>query len=338
MVLMVTAPIIIRVAERAGVPIGAHLWAFISFSWMGVLFLFISGLFVFDLCSFISGSYFFIKKEKRKNYFSHKSTVILSALVAVGIFIYGLFEASTLRVEHLLIKSDKISEQAERFRIAQISDVHLGLLVRQRKLEKILSAVQKTEPDILVSTGDLLDGQINNLTDEAELFRRYQPSLGKYAILGNHEFYAGLQDSLQFLKKSGFTILRQKSQQVKNISIVGIDDQAAGYVGGSIPFSLQKLLAAQPTDTFTLLLKHRPDLIPENDGFFDLQLSGHTHKGQIFPFNMVVWLFYPYHAGRLTKLAKGSIYTSRGTGTWGPPIRFLAPPEITIIDIVHGES
>jgi hypothetical protein len=98
------------------------------------------------------------------------------------------------------------------------------------------------------------------------------------------------------------------------------------------------VLSAQPRENFTVLLKHRPDIDPESLGLFDLQLSGHTHKGQIFPFNLLTWFFYRQRAGQLTRLDSGLLYLSPGTGTWGPPIRFLAPPEVTIIDLVHGNT
>ena len=121
---------------------------------------------------------------------------------------------------------------------------------------------------------------------------------------------------------------------ISGINFVGVDDPAVKSSGEEHTKSEQDLLLAQPKENFTVLLKHRPDINPQSLGLFDLQLSGHTHKGQIFPFNLLTWFFYPQQAGQLTRLNNGSLYLSRGTGTWGPPIRFLAPPEVTIIDLV----
>ncbi|MFA6464649.1 MAG: hypothetical protein WCT30_02770, partial [Desulfurivibrionaceae bacterium] len=175
------------------------------------------------------------------------------------------------------------------------------------------------------------------LSKEVELLAAYNPRLGKFAITGNHEFYAGLQEALDFTRESGFTLLRQQRVTVGGINIVGVDDPTVKASDHEPVVSEHEFLAAQPKENFTLLLKHRPDIDPNSVGLFDLQLSGHTHKGQIFPFNLLTWFFYPHRAGELTRLHSGFLYLSRGTGTWGPPIRFLAPPEVTIIDLVPAK-
>jgi len=212
--------------------------------------------------------------------------------------------------------------------------VHLGLTVREARLKRILARVREAQPDILVSTGDLVDGQLNHFVKEAALLAAVNPPLGKFAITGNHEFYAGLEDAAAFTEKSGFTLLRQQGVVVGTINVVGVDDPAITSSAQEPAAPERYVLAAQPRENFTLLLKHRPEIDLESLGLFDLQLSGHTHKGQIFPFNLLTWFFYPQRAGRLTGLESGFLYLSRGTGTWGPPIRFLAPPEVTIIDLV----
>jgi hypothetical protein len=254
--------------------------------------------------------------------------------VAFAIYGYGLFEATDIRLERIELASPKITAKSGRIRIVQISDVHLGLIVREGRLSRILARIQEANPDILVSTGDLVDGQLNHLFKEADLLAALDPPLGKIAITGNHEFYAGLQEAVKFTEASGFTLLRHQGMMVGGINFVGVDDRAAISFGQEPAKSESALLSAQPREVFTILLKHRPDIDPDSLGLFDLQLSGHTHKGQIFPFNLLTWLFHPQPAGQLTSLKSGFLYLNRGTGTWGPPIRFLAPPEVTIIDLV----
>ena len=119
------------------------------------------------------------------------------------------------------------------------------------------------------------------------------------------------------------------------IIIVGVDDLAGKRYGLAPNVSEKALLSKLPRKYFTLLLKHRPHLNEAEGGLFDLQLSGHTHKGQIFPFSLIVKLFYPYFNGLFSLGNNSYIYVSRGTGTWGPPVRFLAPPEVTVIELVH---
>jgi hypothetical protein len=338
MAVMIAAPLVVRLAERAGIATGARFWAYVSFSWMGLLFLFFALAVAVDL-----GRLTFLATEKIRNrrlarpQISARQLFAAQAILVIAVYGYGMFEAANIRLEHIEIPSPKITEQTGRIRIAQISDVHLGLIIREKKLNRILAQVREAQPDILVSTGDLLDGQLNHLNKEAGLLAAYNPRLGKFAITGNHEFYAGLQDALDFTQKSGFTLLRHQGITVGGITVAGVDDPTVRAFGREPVVPERELLAAQPKENFTLLLKHRPDIDPNSVGLFDLQLSGHTHKGQIFPFNLLTWFFYPQRAGELTRLRSGFLYLSRGTGTWGPPIRFLAPPEVAIIDLVPAK-
>jgi predicted MPP superfamily phosphohydrolase len=216
--------------------------------------------------------------------------------------------------------------------------MHLGLIVRKHRLEKIVEAMRAEEPDIVVSTGDLVDGQINDLPGLAELLRSIKPPLGKYAITGNHEFYAGKQ-ALVFTEQAGFTILRGKAVNVEGtLNIAGVDDPTGGrYYGLPKDGVEKKLLEGLQQEEFTLLLKHRPDVSKDTVGLFDLQLSGHTHRGQIFPFRFLTRIFYRHVSGFYKLSGNSDIYVSRGTGTWGPPIRVLAPPEVTVIELLSGK-
>jgi len=339
MATMIAAPIMVRLAERAGIETGARFWAYTSFSWMGLLFLFTTISAAVDtVCYAILATEKIQKRKLSLPQVSPRQLFAAQAMLALAVYGYGLFEAADIRLEHIEIASPKIAASTGRIRIAQISDVHLGLIIREGRLKQIIARIQEAQPDILVSTGDLLDGQLNHLTTEAALLAAINPPLGKFAITGNHEFYAGLQDALNFTTASGFTILRQQGVVVGGINLVGVDDPAVRAFGNEQAQSEHDLLAAQPKENFTLLLKHRPAIAPNSLGLFDLQLSGHTHKGQIFPFNLLTWIFYPQRAGQLTTLNSGLLYLSRGTGTWGPPIRFLAPPEVAIIDLLPANN
>jgi predicted MPP superfamily phosphohydrolase len=216
--------------------------------------------------------------------------------------------------------------------------VHLGLVVGENRLKRILDQVQKAKPHILVSTGDLVDGLMIDPDLLATMLRTIQTPLGKFAVTGNHEFYAG-QHAMDFTQKAGFVILRGQAHTLKNgITIAGIDDPTGRYQ--TLPDALPegKLLKEIPENQFVVFLKHQPIVDAKSIGLFDLQLSGHSHQGQIFPFGLLVKLVYKINHG-FTQLAQGSsIYVSRGTGTWGPPVRFLAPPEVTLIEIIPKKS
>lgn len=338
MAIMIAAPIVVRLSERLGLETGARFWAYASFSWMGMLFLFLALAVTVDLgrCAFWATEKILQRKLPRAT-ISPRRLLAIQALLVIAVYGYGTFEAADIRLEQIEIASPKITEKSGRIRIAQISDVHLGLIVREKKLKSIFARIREAQPDILVSTGDLVDGQLNHFVKEAGLLASLKPPLGKFAITGNHEFYAGLQEALDFTERSGFTLLRQRGIVVGGINLVGVDDPAVSAFSREPAESERDLLAAQAKENFTLLLKHRPEIDPASLGLFDLQLSGHTHKGQIFPFNLLTWFFYPQRSGQLTRLKSGFFYLSRGTGTWGPPIRFLAPPEVTIIDLVPAK-
>jgi predicted MPP superfamily phosphohydrolase len=156
-----------------------------------------------------------------------------------------------------------------------------------------------------------------------------------YAVLGNHEYYAGLDTSLEFLRSAGFRVLRREGVEVfPSFALYGVDDPAGARWGDTSGSDEQGFLPKGVERPYTLLLKHRPAIHVESRGRFDLQLSGHVHKGQIFPFNFLTYLSFPVNSG-MNLLGDGAfLYVSRGTGTWGPPVRFLAPPEVTVIDIL----
>ena len=340
MVLMVSAPVVVRVLEGHRFDATARLISYLGYSWMGLVFLFFFFSLAIDmyrLLVYATGRMFhtgfpFLIPSPRIAFF-------IALLTTGAIAVFGYHEARTIRTETVVIKTTKIPEAIGALTIAQISDVHLGLIVRHERLKRILNAVRRANPDILVSTGDLVDGQIDNLNGLEELLQAVNPLYGKFAITGNHEFYAGLDQALNFAKSAGFTVLRGETYDAAGIiTVVGIDDPTGKYFGSYRGISEKTLLSHHSNKKFVLLLKHIPIVNKEAVGLFDLQISGHTHGGQIFPFSLITRLFFPYHAG-LIPLSHGSqLYVSRGSGTWGPPIRFLSPPEVTIIKLVHAKN
>ncbi|MBI4685835.1 MAG: metallophosphoesterase [Nitrospirae bacterium] len=339
MTVMVFSPFIIRFSERLELNFFARFMSYIGYTWMGVLFLFFSASVCMDiyrlviyLAGFISHNNFssLIPSARLSFYFP----LMLSLIIGI----YGYFEALDIRTEKVEIKTSKIPEEIGRLRIVQISDVHLGLIVRGERFERILKEVKEANPDILISTGDLVDGQIDGLSEFAGLLKEINPKYGKFAITGNHEFYAGLGQTLDFTEKAGFKIFRGEGTTVAGlINVAGVDDPQGKTYGLYKGVSERELLSKLPIGKFTLLLKHRPEVDKESIGLFDLQLSGHAHKGQIFPFSLLTWLYYRHtiHAGELRLVDDSYLYVSRGAGTWGPPIRFLSPPEVTIIELIH---
>jgi predicted MPP superfamily phosphohydrolase len=337
MILMVVSPIVVRISERYGYEALARGLAYIGFTWMGLIFIFISASFFFDIYRLLHFLARMLTQRPLADFtLSLRNFCTLAILFSCAVVIYGYFEALHIRTEHVTVKTSKIPEKIGRFRVVQISDVHLGLIVGRSRLKRILGQVKDARPDILVSTGDLVDGQMDDLEALTDMFQNIPAKYGKFAITGNHEFYAGLDRALAFTEKAGFTMLRGEGITVSNLlNVAGVDDPARKRYGPDRAASEKALLEKMPREKFTLFLKHQPVINSESLGMFDLQLSGHTHKGQIFPFNLATKLYYRMHTG-LTKVnGNALLYVSRGSGTWGPPVRFLSSPEVTVIDITY---
>jgi hypothetical protein len=337
LVALLCGPLISYLLGARGMEGAARAASWVAYTWMGLLFFFTWMNLALDgvnLLSRILTAVAGAGAGPRPLLVYGRPAFLALAGLSVAMGAYSFFEASRIRLEHLRILTDKLPAATKRIRVAQISDVHLGLMVRHRKAAAIAELVRTAEPDLFVSTGDLVDGRINHLEGLAEIFREIHAPLGKYAVTGNHEFYAGIDTSLDFTRRAGFTVLRGESVTAGNVlRIAGVDDPAGRAAGPAPGRAEEEILGNGPTALFTLLLKHRPYLSPAARKADVLQLSGHTHNGQIFPFRLLVRIWYPLLSGLYIPGGGGTLYTSRGTGTWGPPMRFLSRPEVTIIDI-----
>ncbi|MBW2637482.1 MAG: metallophosphoesterase [Deltaproteobacteria bacterium] len=340
MLIMIGAPVFVRILEGFGHESLAYFFAVTGYSWLGTVFLVFSLSLAVDIYHLlVAGAGFVLHKDLSPIVPGDKATLASSILIALIAMFYGYARARVIDRETLRIRTPKIPADIGTLTIVQISDIHLGLIVRKKRLARILQRVTEAAPDILISTGDLVDGQIDQLSGLAEPFQKIKPRYGKFAIMGNHEYFAGIKPALEFTKKAGFRILRDEAFSISGlITIAGIDDPAENYYGKRSHIKEEDLLANLPEHLFTLLLKHEPDVTRESLGLFDLQLSGHTHKGQIFPFNLITRIRFPFISGYYSLEKSSSLYVSRGSGTWGPPVRFFAPPEITVIRLIHSEQ
>lgn len=328
-------PLLVRTFEHSGHEGVARVFAYGGYIWMSTIFIFFVVSVSIDisrLCIIIFSS--IAKINLPHTIHSGLVFFLVSAVASLAVTAYGYHEARTIRTERIGIETSKLPPDVDKLTIVQISDVHLGLINKDIRLRRAVEIVKDIDPDIIVSTGDLVDGQINSLNGLSDILRELKPRYGKYAIMGNHEFYAGVKVSEDFTRKAGFEMLRQRSVTVKNlVNIVGVDDTGHWGVRSSVPD--KKLLEGVPQKIFTVFLKHRPEVDSELLGLFDLQLSGHTHGGQVYPFKYITQVSFPMVAGLYPLDDDTVLYVSRGTGTWGPPIRFLTPPEVTVFEIIR---
>ncbi len=335
---MVFSPLLVRSLESSYQGL-ATLLGYASYIWMGFIFLFFCSSLAVDFYRLAVWALRLIFRQMPGPFtLTALASFLIPLAAAVLITVYGLIEAQSIRPETVAITTPKLSGSRESLRIVQVSDIHLGPIVGPQRLGKILEAVREARPDILISTGDLIDGDSPTLRRSIAMLKEIDAPLGKFAVTGNHEFYAGIERALAATREAGFKVLRQECFTIPGvIRIAGVDDRSEA--GSFLPDnSVDRKVLSPGTREFTLFLKHRPAVNSSIFGMFDLQLSGHTHRGQIFPFRLVTRLFFPLDSGLYELPDNSRLYASRGTGTWGPPIRFLSPPEVTIIDLVKSHE
>ena len=222
------------------------------------------------------------------------------------------------------------------FTIVQISDVHVGPTIRERYVERIVEAVNRLKPDVVAITGDLVDGTVAELRDQVAPLGRLKSRDGRYFVTGNHEYYSGAVSWMAELERLGIQVLHNEHVVIERdfakLVLAGVPDYGAGHYDESHRSDPQKSLVGAPGDAAVkILLAHQPrSAAAASEAGFDLQLSGHTHGGQFWPWNHFVKFQQPFTAG-LHRLDELLVYVSRGTGYWGPPKRLFAPSEITQI-------
>ena len=285
----------------------------------------------FELATFSLGSRLFGADAAS---FSSAKVLRIAFLFSLPLFCWAVYEARTPRTVYLTVTTPYLPADAEPLEIVQISDLHISALIGPRTLERMRDVVAEKEPDILVLVGDLVDGNMEEREADAAVMRTFPARMAKIAVTGNHEAYHGPEQSLAFIERSGFRILRAETLEVGGIRIVGVDDDTFARAVESDTADAGPLLRGLEPGRFTVLLQHKP-FPPEAP--FDLMLSGHTHGGQIWPGIFATRSLYGFDQG-LTALPEVAgrprlLNISNGLGFWGPPIRFFTPPDIVRITI-----
>ncbi|MCL4709590.1 metallophosphoesterase [bacterium] len=269
-------------------------------------------------------------------------TTNLVVLGLAGLLLgYGVYQARRKpRVVEVAIPLQHLPEELHGFRIVQLSDLHVGETIKRKFVESVVAQVQQLAPDMIAFTGDLADGLVSNLRDEVAPLANLSARYGKFYITGNHEYYSGAEPWLAEVQRLGFTVLLNEHRIVQHgncrILIAGVPDFGAGPFIPHHDSNPALAIANAPVADVKILLAHQPrSIFAAAEAGFDLQLSGHTHGGQLFPWNFLVPLQQPYVSG-LHKHGNTWIYVSNGTGYWGPPIRLGAPAEVTVIKLMKA--
>lgn len=310
-IILIFLPFFSRILEKNGIVLISSILIYIFYFWIVYLFIFNFFGAIFLPFTLISN----IKMVLNKILF----------FLPLLIIAIGFFQDKKLDIKHFEIKNEKIKKP---LKVGFISDLHLGLTQGRNKVKKILEALEKEDIDILLCGGDLLDSSYHR--DNLNLLKNFNPPLGKYAVFGNHEWYVGIEKSMEIYDEMGFNILRFETLKVDgNILIAGAEDETSRYFKKE--FEEKNFLKNLKNEEFIIYLRHRPP--KEKLKNVNLCLSGHTHSGQFFPFSLITYFTFKYHSGFYKVDEEFSIYVSSGAGTWGPPVRFLTTRDIGIFSL-----
>jgi predicted MPP superfamily phosphohydrolase len=240
-------------------------------------------------------------------------------------------------IEEVPIRLPRLPATLSGYTIAQISDLHVGPTIREKEVRRVVAQTNGMKPDLIVITGDLMDGTPRELGEIMAELARLEARDGVLFVTGNHEYYSGVDAWLEVLPTLGIRPLRNEQLNIGDaggrFTLAGVDDWSASQFGRGHGMDLEKAVAGHDPERPLVLLAHQPrEFQAAVLAGVDLQLSGHTHGGQLFPFNYAVRAAFPWVKGLYRETVAGrtgQIYVSRGTGYWGPPMRLGSPPEIS---------
>jgi predicted MPP superfamily phosphohydrolase len=261
-----------------------------------------------------------------------RSAAIVAGLTAVGTTALGARTAlGPPRLARQQIGLRKLPRGMDGFRIAVVADIHLGPLLGRGHTARIVDTINRLDADLVTVVGDLVDGSVAELGSAAQPLTGLRSRRGSFFVTGNHEYFSGFQEWITEVESFGLTVLRNERVEIDGIDLAGVNDATGGVYGDAPDYD--RALAGRDPAKPVVLMAHQPIQVREAEKRgVDLQLSGHTHGGQIFPFAYLVRLQQPVIAG-YARFGDTQLYVTRGAGFWGPPVRVGAPPDITLIEL-----
>lgn len=253
----------------------------------------------------------------------------VAGLGTVGLGTYGVLRGPG--VKRITVPLAKLPRSAHGFRIAVVSDIHLGPILGRAHTQRIVDTINRTQPDLVAVVGDLVDGTVADLGPAAEPLARLKARHGNFFVTGNHEYYSGAAQWVDQVKELGLHPLENDRVEIDGFDLAGVNDIAGESEGQGPDFA--RALGDRDRTRAAVLLAHQPVVIHDAVAHgVDLQLSGHTHGGQLWPGNFIADLANPTGAG-LDRYGDTQLYVSRGAGAWGPPVRVGAPSDITVVEL-----
>ncbi|MER7725361.1 metallophosphoesterase [Streptomyces sp. NPDC096323] len=258
----------------------------------------------------------------------------VAGLGTTGYGTYGVLRGP--RVKRVTVPLARLPRSAHGFRIAVVSDIHLGPVLGRAHTQRIVDTVNRTQPDLIAVVGDLVDGSVEDLGPAAEPLARLRSRHGAFFVTGNHEYYSGAAEWVDHVRELGLHPLENARVEIDGFDLAGVNDIAGESEGQGPDFG--RALGDRDPARAAVLMAHQPVVIDEavRHGV-DLQLSGHTHGGQLWPGNYIAELSNPTVAG-LERYGDTQLYVTRGAGAWGPPVRVGAPSDITVVELASRQA
>ncbi|WP_405801534.1 metallophosphoesterase [Streptomyces halstedii] len=258
----------------------------------------------------------------------------LAGLGTVGYGTYGVLRGP--RVKRITVPLARLPRSAHGFRIAVVSDIHLGPILGRAHTRRIVDTINATSPDLVAVVGDLVDGTVADLGTAAEPLAGLEARHGSYFVTGNHEYFSGAAEWVDHVRELGLRPLENARVEIAGFDLAGVNDVAGESEGQGPDFAAA--LGDRDRGRASVLLAHQPVVIDDAVAHgVDLQLSGHTHGGQLWPGNLLAELANPTVAG-LERYGDTQLYVSRGAGAWGPPVRVGAPSDITVVELASKRT
>lgn len=339
LVLLYASMPLAMVASRGRPTVVARVQYWTGFMWMGVMGLLLAALVVADVVGWgwrLAGT-----APEPLALARGKALAVVGGVAAAATWGFAVARGRA-RVERLTVGMPGLGPGLAGVRVVQISDIHIGPTLGRRFMRRVVEQVNALQPDLVAITGDLVDGSVSRLREEVAPLAGLRAPLGVYFVTGNHEYYSGARAWVEELRRLGLTVLlnehRVVERQGARLTVAGVTDHEAGGMVSGHECRPELALAGAPAEVPRLLLAHQPRTAWLARGLgVDLQLSGHTHGGQLWPFIPFVRLQQPVIRG-LREIGGLRVYTHRGTGYWGPPIRFGTTPEVAELTLVPAEG
>ena len=337
-VVLAITPGLQALTERVAPPQLSRLVAWPANLFLGFAFYLLIGLFAVDLSLLLAGAAFGVDPSGLIVVRSRALAVVSFATIAS---IAGMFSALTPpKTSRWDIQLERWPTALDGFRIVQISDIHIGSMLDVKFARAIVDRVNELRPDLIAVTGDLVDGPVKHLREHVAPFADLRAEHGVYFVTGNHDYYSGADPWLEHVGELGMRALRNErvtiSRDGAHFELAGVDDHRGDLFGPGHGEDVPTALAGRDPAEAVVLLAHDPSTFKAAiKADVDLQLSGHTHGGQIWPFNALVRAAIGFVAGYYRR-GSSQLLVSRGTGYWGPPMRLRAPAEILEITLRAG--